>query len=545
MDEERQKSIVSAIKDRYEQLRQARQGYEHSWMQIGRWMQPRRSFTLERTGNELRRRRIVDMTGAVAGERLAELLHGYLIDTHEPWIEPVLNGRDPSAQERRWFDDVERRMFEYFVSPRSTFRSTLMESTTDDVFFGNSAIWTGATQAGGLPVYKSLPLFECFWDEDEEGRVNTFYRRFKTTLKNAAVRYPTPKILEKRGRPNANLGEELEFVLAIEPRPDGVAGAPAAKKPFSSTIVSLGTDEVVGAPGGYDSFPIAVSRWARQAGDAYGVGPGWKALPLVVALNKVIEAIAHSAEHAAMPPLIDLTGKLERLDLRPGAVNSLDLADLMLMDGKDVIQKLYEGGEIRPAAEALVPRLTYNIELTFYVDWMRRYDGQPPSATQINDERDIRLKSLSGVVARTEQEKMQVISDRTFRILQNVDYFAQPPEALADEDIGFTYRSPLAIAQRQGRLRQVSNAMALIGPLAEIDPGVLDTVDAPETARDIMRAAGLPLRLVRDAETAAARQRQRAEQAAQREQLEQAQIAATAAESGARAVATAGGGSPA
>jgi head-to-tail connecting protein len=529
-----------AIKERFEQLSQARLEHENSWSKIASWMQPRRSFTIERSKNQLTRRRIVDMTGARSGERLAQLLHGYLIDTHEPWIEPTLEQGEPNPREMRWFNGVQIEMHKFLISPRSTFRGALIESLTDDVFFGNSVMWPGVPRPGAMPIYKSLPLFECYWAENEDGVTDTLYRRFKLTLKNAASRFPTEKLLEKTKVLTPAWNEEFTFIHATEPRSGGRLGASSVNKPFTSTVFNADTDEIA-SDSGFDRFPFAITRFQRQSGDVYGSGPGWTALPLVVLANMIEEDMLESSGHAAKPALLDLTGRIEQLDRRRGAVNSLNVAEAMLMDPSQVIQKLYEGGDIGDAFQ-LWQEVRQEIELIFYVDWMRRLGGQPPSATQVNDERDIRLKSLSGVVARSEQEKMTPIAERTFDAMQAADRFAPPPVSLADKEILFTYRSPLATAQKKIRLEGIATTIDLMNGLSEHDPDVKDIPDTDGMMRDGMIAAGMPLRLIRDSDDVKQRREARQQQEQQQRQLDDAAAAAGAARDAGQAIASVQGG---
>ena len=533
------KVLGNKIKARFDQLESERIEHETAWRKIAQWLQPRRSFTIERAKNQLVRRRIVDMTATRSGERLAALLHGYLIDTHEPWIEAHLRGRAANPRERRWFDAAERDMHRFMTGSRSTFRSALMESVTDDVFFGNSVLFSGASAAGRQPGFMSLPLFECYWAENEEGVVDTLYRKFRLTLKNSVQRFRTKKLVEKAERKNADLSERFTFIQAVEPRAFGVRGDIPSRKPFSSVIYSYDTEEVAKVSG-FDAFPFAVTRFQRQSGDVYGTGPGWTALPMAVLANMILETIMESAEQAARPSLIDLSGKLAKLDRRPGAVNRLNAAELMLMEPGQVIQKLYEGGDVGDAFQVWT-HLIGEIELIFYVDWMRRQGTQPPSATQVNDERDIRLQSLSGVVGRAETEKMTPIADRTFDGMLRADMFsAEIPDSLFDNDVDFVYRSPLAIAQKRSRLSAIASTLDLVGAMAAFDEEVTDVPDFDAMARDGMSAAGLPLKYQRTEDDIAERREARRRAAEESRQIENAAGIAGAARDAGQAAASLG-----
>ncbi|GAB4525105.1 MAG: hypothetical protein Tsb0010_08890 [Parvularculaceae bacterium] len=128
LPEDQTKKIVSRAQARFEAMRQQRTPHENMWRQISEFIAPRRDFNLRFGDNPVRPRRMVDTTARTANERLAALLFGYMTPPHSPWTKPRLKGRAATAEESRWFDHVERRMFEELQSPLGSSAAQLQTS---------------------------------------------------------------------------------------------------------------------------------------------------------------------------------------------------------------------------------------------------------------------------------------------------------------------------------------------------------------------------------------------------------------------------------
>lgn len=533
------KNQISGLKARMEELADLRRDHEHAWEQIAEYFAPRRDFQLQIRPGALRRRVLVDTSPIHASERLAALLHGYMMNPYQPWVAPQPETREPEREEAEWYEHAQKRMHAFLTNPKSTFRSQVHETIQDDVNFGNSVLWMGTHKPGAPPAYKGLPLKECFWGESDEGRVDVLYRRFTLTLRQALQRYPTPLLVEKAERAgNHSMSERIDFIHAVEPRMGGRegAGVPAERKAFASMVFCESTEEMAKL-GGYDAFPYAVTRFQRRSGEAYGVGVGWHALPMAKLLNILMETLVRAGELAAEPPLVDFTGQLEQLDRRPGALNAFPASDLGLIEPQDAIRPLYQGGDVR-INDALIARVSTMIDAAFYVDWMSTGDGAHVTAAYVNDRRDVRMRSMSPIVSRMEQEKLTAVAERTFPLMQAADLFNQPPKSLDGETITFEFTSPLAMAQRQSEVEAVNLSLSLAERMYQLKPESVDVLDGDQILRDGMAAGGAPLRHTLSPDAVAELRKKRAEQEQAARQAEQAEQAARAGRDAAQGLST-------
>lgn len=530
--------MVEALERRFAELQSYRTDHEAMWRLISQYILPRRNFNIEGRAGALRQRRLVDNTGVTSCERMAAVMHGHLINPFLPWQSMRLEEREPDETERRWLDDVVRRQFRFLSGAASSYRAHAHEFMLDQCAFSNGIMWRAPRQQGQLPFYKTLPLIENYWDEDEAGRINTNYRRFRLTLRQALERYPYAPGLKERLRKNKdNQAEVLEFIHAVEPREGGERGAINERKPWSS-IVWCKTNNEICSVSGYDRFPYSIARMQKRTGERYGIGPGWSALPMCILLNEMRESVIRAAELANDPPLLDVTGQIAGLDRRPAAMNVLANADMALMqDPQKMLVELHKGGMAELSIDQ-IRDVQMMIRETFYVDWLSLGSGQYVTAEFVADKRDLRLRSMSPIVSGMEMEHVADVGDATFEFLQAADFFAPPPQSLDGEDIVSEYTSPLAIAQKSNEAEMALRALETIGGAAQLDEEVLDDYDIAAITWHALENRGAPATFRNSDDVKQAKIAQRRERQEQAMQAQQAEQMARAGRDGAQGLAT-------
>ena len=70
--------------------------------------------------------------------------------------------------------------------------------------------------------------------------------------------------------------------------------------------------------------------------------------------------------------------------------------------------------------------------------------------------------------------------------------FAELPDTLKGQGVDFEYASPLVRAQKQIEAAGLRKTIEELGPIAQLNPAVLDNFDADRIVRDTAEANGLP-----------------------------------------------------
>lgn len=534
------------VKDRWEILDGAAQDYLQHCRDIAEFIIPRRNlqYSEYEPGWSYRRRLIVDPIGMTTNERVAALLHGTIMSPYTPWVRPRLMEGEPTHEMRLYFDHHQKQLFKHLNSTQSTFPTASYEAVQDACAFGTCYIMMIKSSRTNLPVAMAMPFFQCRIAENDDGKVDTFARCFTMKVAQAAQsdKYASAKILHMHHQGRGN--DVLKFYQLIEPRKNGVKGSISQNKPYSSVVVCETTQEVI-LNSGFDDFPVAAARLFRR-NDPYGHGFGHSALPLVRLVNRMRQSVLRSAEYAVDPPLAIFTNRSGRIDRRPGAANKIDPADAIFTDPRDMITKLYEGGDPRVTVE-MIRELKLSIETVNYVDWQTLPDRSNVTATEVLERRRTRLTQMTPVVSRLESELLQPVAERFSSLMQDQGMFLHPDaiapglaRELDGREITFEFVSPMAQAQQQATVDTAANLLEMTLAAAQLDPRNADILKGHSLLRRAAFAAGAMAEDINSEKEIEELQRVRDQQASQQAQLEQAALAATALRDGAQGAASLG-----
>lgn len=524
------------VLDRREELKDKKSSFDTQSQKIAELILPSRSFTLQKLPGELRTRFVRDATGVLACKRLAAFLYGDMLSPATPWVEPYLLSRDARAEEALWFEDSAKRMHARLSGPQSPIATQLFEAAQDVTAFGNNATFRVPRRRGELPRIRTVNLAKAYYDEDGEDQVDTFYRDFSYTARVAARRYPKNAAINEIAEKNPK--QELFFCHAVEPRENGVKGARGDRKPFASVTACITTKAVL-EDQGFDRFPFQVGRFERNSGEVYGTGPGWHAYPAVWSANAMAETILRAGELATDPILYGNMAVFGgRLDRRPGAVNPIK-NDISLLGQRmsDIVGKIDIGGDVNIGI-GILERQRELINAFFFVDWLWLREGPMMTATEVNARRDMRMRMMAPVVARLEQEWLNPLVEDMFFAMLEGGHFLPPPRSLASEEIGFSYLSPLARAQRGSVVDAINETFDIAAKAHQFDETASLVLRSDEMLREAARLKGVSEKRLREPRELEALRQQRA--AAQEAELNMkgAQAAGAALQSGAQGLAS-------
>ena len=139
------------------------------------------------------------------------------------------------------------------------------------------------------------------------------------------------------------------------------------------------------------------------------------------------------------------------------------------------------------------------------------------------------MRLLGPVLGRLQAELLQPLITRSYNILARKNLFKPAPDIIQGQDFDIEYVSPLAKAQRAGDVQSSLQFIELMQPLAQVDPGVIDYLDADNLVKHLISALSVPAKAVRGDDEVSEIREQRQAQQAQQQQLDQAQQVAESA----------------
>ena len=515
------------IKKRCANLESVRATWEDHWQEILDYVMPRKAdVTFVRSKGEKRTEVLYDSTAITANNLLAASLQGTLTSASLPWFHLKL--RDTETNQNRdvqlWLEDSAKRMYEIFNE--SNFNTEVHELYLDLVSIGTGAIFVEEGSKGfdkeGIH-FNCLHIAEYFIQENINGKVDTLYRKYKLTARQAIQEFGEENVGEKilesvKEKPD----KEFNFIHAVEPTEDyeRAVGKSNTKLPVHSCHVCT-EDKMVVRTGGYNEFPYLVPRWSKATGEIFGRSPSYNALPDIKTLNKAVEIGLKAWAKAIDPPLlVQDDGVIGRVRMTPagitvvrhdGAVKPLEIgANWQITDMKE--------GQLRTA-----------IRQAYYSDQLQLQDGPQMTATEVQVRYELMQRLLGPTLGRFQSEFLNPLIERTFGIMLRAGALLPEPEVIQGQKIDVEYVGPLARSQRMEESVAIDRLYELAMNVVQVDPSIMDNINHDEAIRlrgDLLGVPKIILR-ARDEVEELREQRQQAQMAQQ--QAEQQQQAAQAA----------------
>lgn len=478
---------------RLSSLETARSNWETHWQEIADYMRPRKAdITKKRNAGQKRTELIFDGTAIHAAEMLSASLHGMLTNMATPWF--TLRYTDPSLEDddiaKEWLEMAEHTMYQAFQ--RSNFQEQVHEMYDDLVCFGTAIMFVEKDETTSYR-FSTRHIAECFVAEDENGRVNTVFRKFKMSARAAINQFGNDASERIQKADEKDPYDMVELVHVVLPRDDrDITKKTSKNKPWASIYIDP-DEKVILGESGYDEMPYVVPRWLKASTENNGFGhsPAMACLADVKMLNKMSEITIRAAQKQIDPPLmLPDDGFMLPIRTVPGGLN------FYRSGTRDRIEPLNIGAN-QPLGLQMEEQRRQAIRSSFYVDQLIMSQNQTMTATEVIQRTEEKMRLLGPVLGRLQAEFLQPLIERCFNILSRDKGLPQPPEFMAGLDIEIEYVSPIAKAQRSGDVQSIVRMLEMLGPLQSMDPGIVDWIDMDGLAKHAIKVLGIPASVVR------------------------------------------------
>ena len=506
------------IQKRLNKMSSDRSTWEDHWQEILDYVMPRKAdITFVRSKGEKRTEVLFDSTAITANNLLAASLQGTLTSPSLPWFSLKL--RDDDANKVRdiqiWLEDTARRM--YAVFNESNFNTEVHEMYLDLCSVGTAAIFVEEANEGFLQGglhFNTLHIAEYFIQENATGKVDTLYRKYKMTARQAIQEFGEenlgPKIKEAaKMKPDT----QFNFIHAVEPTADyeRAVGKAKTKLPFHSCHVCE-EDKMVVRVGGYNEFPYLVPRWSKATGEIFGRSPSYNALPDIKTLNKAVEIGLKAWAKAIDPPLLVTDdGVIGRVRMTPAGITVVR---------SDTAIKPLQIGSNWQITDLKENQLRTAIRQAYYSDQLQLQEGPQMTATEVQVRYELMQRLLGPTLGRFQTEFLNPLIERVFGIMMRSDALMPRPEAIEGNNMDIEYVGPLARSQRMEEAVAVERLYQLAMQVVQVDPTVMDVINHEQAIRMRATLLGVPKTVLRGEDEVAEIREQRA--AAQQQAQEQA-----------------------
>ena len=498
------------VKKRCSNLEAVRQTWEDHWQEILDYVMPRKAdVTFVRSKGEKRTEVLYDSTAITANNLLAASLQGTLTSASLPWFHLKL--RDTELNQNRdvqlWLEDSAKRMYEIYNE--SNFNTEVHELYLDLTSIGTGAIFVEEGNKGfhneGIH-FNCLHIAEYFIQENINGKVDTLYRKYKLTARQAIQEFGEKNVGEKileavKEKPD----KEFNFIHAVEPTEDyeRAVGKSNTKLPVHSCHVCT-EDKMVVRTGGYNEFPYLVPRWSKATGEIFGRSPSYNALPDIKTLNKAVEIGLKAWAKAIDPPLlVQDDGVIGRVRMTPAGIT------VVRHDGAIKPLQIGSNWQITDMKEN---QLRTAIRQAYYSDQLQLQDGPQMTATEVQVRYELMQRLLGPTLGRFQSEFLNPLIERTFGIMFRSGALLPEPDIIKGQKIDVEYVGPLARSQRMEESVAIERLYALAMNVVQVDPSIMDNINHDEAIRLRSDLLGVPKTILRGREEVEALRQQRAEE---------------------------------
>lgn len=482
------------------QLDNERTSFLSHWRELAEMTFPRRPrFTVTDTNRgERRNLKIYDNTATLAARTLRSGMMSGVTSPARPWFR--LTTPNPDLAEvshvKEWLYLTTDRMASIFL--KSNLYNIL------PIVYGDLGIF--ATSAMGIEEdfddvvrFYSFPI-GCYWiANDSRGKVNTFMRDFRMTVRQLVDKFGTIENGKidwsifsdqvKQHWMNGLRETWIDVTHVIKPNPDYDPKKLDSKyKKFLSCYYESGTSLNVSqyvddtydkylSEKGYDYFPILCPRWEVTGEDAYGTEcPAMTALGDIKQLQVQEKRIAQAIEKMVNPPMVGPASlKNSKASILPG-----DITYLSNMQNGEHFKPAQEINFRVTELEQKQSEIRQRISRSFFEDlflMLANSDRRDITAREIDERHEEKLLALGPVLEQLNQDLLDPLIEATFNIMLRQGKVPPPPQELQGMELKVEYISVMAQAQKVVGIGGIERFAGFVNQIAAVQPDALDKID--------------------------------------------------------------------
>lgn len=474
------------------------------------------NFYFERADFTLRRSLGTDFAAdmmtsypAICRRDLGNQFGTMLRPTAKPWFHMARRFAEKEDNDvKRWLEYFEGTQRKAMYDPIAQFNRATKEGDHDFAAFGQCALSVeinSNSRHGQHLLYRCWHLRDMAWQEDETGRIETKFRKWKPTAHQVCRTFKDvdTKVAEIcKKEPFAEV-DVMHMVVPMEMYDYDKKGV---KQTYCSIWYDVANDKVMEETPIWTGYYV-IPRWQTVSGSQYSFSPA-----TVVALpdSRLIQAMTYTlleaGEKATSPPII-ATQDAVRSDVAiyAGGITWVD---------NEYDERL--GEALRPLTQDF-RGFNFGVQMTadsramireaFFLNKLAMPERAPEmTAYEVGQRVQEYIRNALPIFEPMEQEYNAALCEDSFELLWRNGAFGSPaswPKQLMGADIEFRFESPLHDAIEQQKGRKILEAKTLLADAVAIDPSAIHIFDVKVALRDALDGIQTPatwLRSERDVE---------------------------------------------
>ena len=472
-----------------------------------------------------------DSTAAIACQRFSAVIESLATPQSGVWhkLAPGDKSLQRNRKVRLFFDELNDILFSYRYRPVGNFVGNSQKTYLSLGAYGNGVLFVDQPEKTPGLRYRNVHLGETYFVENHAGIVDTMYRAFYLTARQAVLQFGShapEKVRVLAGNPQ-QAEQPFQFLHVVAPRDDfDPRRVDSGGLPFASTYISIETQELI-REGGFQTFPYAVARYTQAPNEDYGRGPAQWVLPAIKVINEEKKTILKQGHRIVDPVLLAYDdGNLGSFSMKAGALNPGGVS----AEGRALIQALPTGN--LAIGEKLMEMERNVINDAFLITLFQILVDTPQmTATEVLERAREKGMLVAPTAGRLQAEFLGPLIERELDLLARQGLLPEMPPILQDSEAAqykIEYDSPMSRMQRAEKASGFMRALDVASNYAKntMDPAPLDFFNFDTAMPDILDIHGAPTAWTRSMEDVQAIRDSRAKQQEQQQMIEAAPAAA-------------------
>lgn len=450
-------------------------------------------------GTELTVQQLYDTNCLETADILGAGLMNHLTPPASRWF--ALRTSNPLQMEKkpilRYLRDVEAEVIHTFNN--SNFYDVKADFFKKSGVYGTVVLFQEEDFQDKVRFYV-VPLKSMGIREDARGRVVEYYIEFEYTATQAVTRFGPdkvhPEVLKRHLHPSSQ-DEKHKYTLYIGPNWER---NPQAMDSGNKMWISQWIDDEHRTEikrGGFDEMPSMTFRFYRRSYMPWGFSPAMKALMDCRMLNAKAKTQLRAAMKSIDPPIaMPNDSFMLPENFNPRGKNFYQKGAIT----RDDIFPIGNYGNYAVGAEDIQYSID-RLRSQMFTDVFLAFQGitKDMNNPEIFERIAEKMTVLGPSVGRYNSQVLNPTIQRTIGLLERQGRLPdRPPELLEDPNYEIEFVSRLSLAQRNGELQSLQNALGLAGQMAQFDPNVLDRIDADKAVDAVWGITGAPVQMLRD-----------------------------------------------
>ena len=458
----------------------------------------------------------------LARRDLGNALGSMLRPTSKDWfkIRTSSNWETLGTDARAWLERAGSIQKRAMYNRKAQFTRATKEADHDFATFGQAVIQTSLNRNADGMLYRCWHLRDCAWRENEEGMVDTVYRKWKPTARDLSRLFPGklhPKVTESLEREPMR---EIDVWHCIVPADLYTEGKPS-RTPFKSYYFDVENKHTMEEVGLF-TMEYTVPRWQTVSGSQYAYSPSTvAALPDARLIQAMTRVLLEAGEKAVNPPMIAIQEAIRNdVSIFAGGITWVD-AEYDERLG-EVLRPLTQDTRGIPLGLDMARDTRAMISDCFFLNKL----ALPPperemTAYEVGQRVQEYIRQAMPLFEPMEAEYNAPLCENTFAIMLRAGAFGSVmdmPQELMGTEYEFAFESPLHDATERQKGQRFLEAKSMLAEAVALDPGAASLVDVKVALRDVLQAINVPAKWTRS-ETVVAEMEAQAQQQQQAAQL--------------------------